>query len=107
MVCRELVGKSLWTPQVFLKGNISSEKSDDEILTLFFGVNSKYRADEKLQNNLTLFEWVTRNKLFPNFWGRDINGETPLTSLEMKYLYDKNCRIVPIYFISGEFRTED
>ncbi len=107
MVCKELYGKSLWTPQVFLKGNISYEKSGDEILTLFFGVNSKYRADEKLQNNLTLFEWVTRNKLFPNFWGRDINGETPLTSVEMKFLYDKNCRIVPIYFISGEYRTED
>ena len=42
---------------------------------LLFGVDSKVRSDNLLQNNLTEFEWVTRNKLYPNFWGRNITGE--------------------------------
>lgn len=106
MICRENYKKSLWTPQVFLKGNVNAEMSED-VLTLFFGVNSLKRADEKLQNNLTLFDWVTKNKLYPNFWGRDLNGESPLDLSEMQFLYDKNCRIAPIYILSGDLRTED
>ena len=36
---------------------------------LYFGVDSAVASTEKLQNNLDEFEWVERNKLYPNFWG--------------------------------------
>ena len=57
------------------------------IRRLIFGVDSKCRANELLQNNLTMFEWVVRNKIYPNFWGRALNGPDGLTTEEIKFLH--------------------
>lgn len=44
-------------------------KSDEIVIPdrLLFGVDSKTPAYERLQNNLTLSEWVIKNKTYPNF----------------------------------------
>ena len=83
--------------------NVAVKKVD----RLFFGVNSKVRADERLQNNLDEFEWATRNKLYPNFWGRNINGDGALTRKEIEFLRDRACKIAPIYLNSEEKKTEE
>ncbi|MBR6502632.1 MAG: hypothetical protein IKT42_04245 [Clostridia bacterium] len=53
---------------------------------LFFGVDSNVRANNTLQNNLTQFEWVKRNKSHPNFWFRNINGKNSLTIEEIDFI---------------------
>ena len=63
---------------------------------LLFGVHSEYEANDLLQNNIDLFEWATRNKIYPNFWGRYILGENALTAAEIRYLHDKGCRIAAL-----------
>ena len=67
------------------------------IRRLLFGVDSLCRANELLQNNLTMFEWVVRNKIYPNFWGRALNGPDGLTTEEIKFLHSKGCKIAAIY----------
>ena len=74
---------------------------------LFFGVDSDVPANELLQNNLTLFEWAVRNKLYPNFWGRSITGEQALTRGEIDFLHDQGCRIAAIYRTSEPKETEE
>ena len=64
-------------------------------------------ANELLQNNLTLFEWAVRNKLYPNFWGRSITGEQALTRGEIDFLHDQGCRIAAIYRTSEPKETEE
>ena len=54
---------------------------------LFFGVESRIQSDDILQNNLTMFDWATKNKLYPNFWGRNINGEDCLTKEEILFIH--------------------
>lgn len=73
---------------------------------LFFGVDSSVPADNVLQNNLTQFDWVTRNKAYPNFWGRHIEGDTPLTKEEIRFIHRKGCKIVPIYRSDEPKQTE-
>ena len=34
---------------------------------LLFGVDSRIETDDKLQNNISLFEWAKRNKIYPSF----------------------------------------
>ena len=74
---------------------------------LLFGVDSKVQSDDLLQNNITEFEWAVRNKIYPNFWGRNIVGENALTKKEIDFLHSKGCRIAAIYTDSGEKRTEE
>ena len=62
----------------------------------FFGVDSRVPANNVLQNNLTMFDWVTRNKIQPHFWGRNIFGENALTKEEMIFLKKRGCRIAVI-----------
>lgn len=73
----------------------------------FFGVDSKIQADDLLQNNIDEFEWVVRNKIYPNFWGRYISGENCLTKKEIDFLHGKGCKIAPIYKTSSVKETED
>lgn len=81
------------------------DQSEETVITenlfhtdrLLFGVNSKVQADDILQNNLTEFEWVTRNKLYPNFWGRHITGAKALTKEEIVFIHKKGCKIAAIY----------
>ena len=74
---------------------------------LIFGVNSKVKANTILQNNLTEFEWVVRNKLYPAFWGRNIVGENALDKEEIDFLQNKGCQIAPIYCASGADSSEE
>ena len=74
---------------------------------LLFGVESKSQANDILQNNLTLLEWVEKNKLSPTFWGRNIVGDNKLTRSEIRYIHQNGCSIAPIYCISSEKFTEE
>lgn len=74
---------------------------------LFFGVDSDTPSNERLQNNLTLFEWAERNKLYPNFWGRHITGEHALTREEIDFLRNMGCKIAAIYRSSDSKETEE
>lgn len=74
---------------------------------LWFGVDSNFRSDTLLQNNLTLFEWATRNKVYPCFWGRHIMGDNCLTKEEIHFLRCKACKIVPIHNTGNIKMTEE
>lgn len=73
---------------------------------LLFGVDSALGANDILQNNLDQFEWVRRNKIYPNFWGRNIVGENCLTKEEIKFLHDRGCKIAAIYRTPDVKRVE-
>ena len=49
---------------------------------LLFGADSATQASDLLQNNIAHFEWIVRNKIYPNFCGRYISGENRLTKEE-------------------------
>ena len=74
---------------------------------LFFGVDTSLPATAILQNNLTQYDWVTRNKLAPNFWGRNIMGENRLTKEEVNFLHEKGCTLVALCQDEGEKSTEE
>lgn len=78
---------------------IAEHPEDDTVFTekLLFGVESKVPSSDILQNNLTEFEWVVRNKVYPNFWGRYLTGEDALTREEIEFLHGKGCKIAAIY----------
>jgi len=50
---------------------------------LFFGVDFDTEANDLLQNNIDMFEWVVRNKIYPGFVGRNIAGEHALSKKEL------------------------
>lgn len=68
-----------------------------EIEALFFGVSSAAPAVEQLQHNLSMLEWVCRNKIDPNFWGRYIGGSNSLTKEEAVFIHQMGCKIAPIF----------
>ncbi len=74
---------------------------------LLFGVDSQIQANDILQNNISMFEWVIRNKVHPNFWGRNLLGENALTKDEIDFIHSKGCKIAATYVDSGEKQTEE
>ena len=74
---------------------------------LLFGVDSRIQADDILQNNISEFEWVVRNKVYPNFWGRNLVGENSLTKQETDFLHEKGCKIAAIYTSLDAKQTEE
>ena len=76
------------------------------VTRLLFGVDSKIQSNDLLQNNIEEFEWVVRNKIYPNFYGRYLTGENCLTKDEIKFLHRKGCRICPIYRDNMAKKTE-
>lgn len=76
-------------------------------IRLLFGVDSKIQADDILQNNISEFEWVVRNKVYPNFWGRNLVGENSLTKQEIDFLHEKGCKIAAIYTSPDAKQTEE
>lgn len=74
---------------------------------LLFGVDSKIQSDDILQNNISVFEWVVRNKVYPNFWGRNLVGENCLTKKEIDFLHEKGCKIAAIYTSLDAKETEE
>lgn len=78
-----------------------------KVSRLFFGVDSKIQADDLLQNNIDMFEWVVRNKIPPNFYGRNIVGENALTKKEIDFLHIRGTKIAAIYRDAGEKKKEE
>ena len=88
--------------------DVSLELStDQQTKKLLFGVDSQTPSHDILQNNLTEFEWAVRNKVYPNFWGRNLTGENALTKEEIDFLHSKGCKIAAVYSDSGEKQTEE
>ena len=73
--------------------SISEPVVAKSVTRLLFGVDSKIQANDLLQNNIEEFEWVVRNKIYPNFYGRYLTGENCLTKDEIKFLHRKGCKI--------------
>lgn len=80
MACRNAYKIQTITEEVDIAQTSITEpivaKSVDRLL---FGVDSKTQANDLLQNNIEEFEWVVRNKIYPNFYGRYLTGENCLT----------------------------
>ncbi|MBQ8203392.1 MAG: hypothetical protein IJZ75_03835 [Clostridia bacterium] len=75
---------------------------------LLFCVDSEIQANDILQNNISMFEWVVRNKIHPNFWGRNLLGENALTTKDgIEFIHSKGCKIAAIYNDSGDKQTEE
>jgi hypothetical protein len=89
------------------QASISEPVVAKSVNRLLFGVDSKIQANDLLQNNIEEFEWVVRNKIYPNFYGRYLTGENCLTKDEIKFLHRKGCKIAAIYADNGEKRTEE
>ena len=89
------------------QSSISEPLVAKSVSRLLFGVDSNNQANDLLQNNIEEFEWVVRNKIYPNFYGRYLNGENCLTKEEIKFLHSKGCKIAAIYTDDGEKQTEE
>lgn len=74
---------------------------------LLFGVDSETQANDHLQNNLDQFEWIVRNKIYPNFYARYISGANRLTKDEIQFLHSKGCKIAAIYSSTTPKQTEE
>ena len=74
---------------------------------LLFGVDSRTQANELLQNNIEEFEWVVRNKIYPNFYGRYLVGDNCLTKEEINFIHSKGCKIAAIYTDDNEKQSEE
>ena len=84
-----------------MKANLTNSSAK-----LIFGIDSKIETTRILQNNLTEFEWAARNKIYPNFCGRNISGENCLTKEEIVFLHKKGCKICAIYTEPGSRQSE-
>ena len=58
-----------------------------------FGCDSSISASTRLSNGYTMFDWVMRQRCFPEVWARTLLGENPITSEEVRFLKDNDCRI--------------
>ena len=58
-----------------------------------FGVNSATPINKKLKNGYTMYDWVARQKGFPNFCMRTLCGEEKITAEEIEFLRSKDCKI--------------
>lgn len=105
MACKGATKKQ--TVIVTASNNSSENIEATKRTKILFGVDSEIQTDDLLQNNITEFEWVVRNKLYPNFWGRNLTGENCLTKEEIEFIRQKGCRIAAIYNHSEEKQTEE
>lgn len=110
MACRDAYKNQTMTIEETTEIIQSESQTTENVMSvtrLLFGVDSTVQANDVLQNNLTEFEWVTRNKLYPNFWGRNMTGENALTKEEIEFLHSKACKITPIYKTPNNQTTEE
>lgn len=110
MACRDAYKNQAKNSDLFAAANQSAENellSNSNNDKLLFGVDSKVKSDCVLQNNLTEFDWAARNKLYPNFWGRNITGENSLTKDEIAFLHGKGCKIAAIFTSTDPKETEE
>ncbi|MBE6762005.1 MAG: DUF1906 domain-containing protein [Ruminococcaceae bacterium] len=104
---RKTVVKSTTVAVESIEPQIEESATENKIQKMLFGVDSKVNADDLLQNNIDEFEWVIRNKIYPNFWGRNIVGENALTKKEIEFIHSKGCKIAAIYEDAGEKLSEE
>lgn len=81
--------------------------NEQKAVRLLFGADSHTPSNDILQNNITEFEWAVRNKLYPNFWGRNLTGKNALTKAEIEFLHSKGCKIAAIYNSAEPKETEE
>lgn len=89
------------------KANLFLNDKGEAVERLLFGVDSNVSSQVLLQNNIDMFEWVVRNKVYPSFWGRTMVGEYALTEAEIDFLHRKACKIAPIYESLEEKKSEE
>lgn len=58
-----------------------------------FGISSAESSNKRLKNGYTFFDWVMRQKGFPDFWCRTLLGENPISQDEIEFLKSKDCKI--------------
>ena len=108
MACRNAYKTKTTTNEADLaQSSISEPIVAKSVNRLLFGVDSKVQANDLLQNNIEEFEWIVRNKIYPNFFGRYLTGENCLTKDEIKFLHRKGCKIAAIYADEGAKQTEE
>ena len=90
-----------------VENKIQPVTAEKTVTRLLFGIDTKIETDDLLQNNITQFEWAVRNKIYPNFVGRNIVGENSLKKEEIKFLHSKGCKIAAIYFDAGKKKSEE
>lgn len=107
MACRDAYkAKNAKGAQGANRASTSRPAVAEHVARLLFGVDSKIQANDLLQNNITEFEWVVRNKIYPNFYGRYLTGENCLTRDEIKFLHSKGCKIAAIHNDAESKETE-
>ena len=89
------------------ENKIQPVKAQKNVARLLFGIDTRIETDDLLQNNITQLEWAIRNKVYPNFVGRNIVGENCLNKEEIKFLHKNGCKIAAIYADDGEKKTEE
>ena len=87
--------------------NFAEVSTNNQGERLLFGVDSHTPSNDILQNNLTEFEWAVRNKVYPNFWGRNLTGENALTKEEIDFLHGMGCKIAAIHTDGEPKQTEE
>ena len=103
MACRNAYRmRTIMTEAGVSQTSISEPVVAKTVDRLLFGVDSKIQANDLLQNNIEEFEWVVRNKIYPNFYGRYLTGENCLTKDEIKFLHHKGCKIAAIYIFRSQ-----
>ena len=58
-----------------------------------FGVSSATPINKKLKNGYTMYEWVMRQKGFPSFCMRTLDGDNKITAEEIAFFREKDCKI--------------
>lgn len=82
-------------------------KTEDAISErLLFGASSRTQTNDLLQNNIEQFEWIVRNKVYPDFYGRYMTGENCLTREEIASLHQNGCKVAAIYSCDDVKQTE-
>ncbi len=109
MACRKAYKTKIMKTEVAASVQTSATVSEvaKSVDRLLFGADSEIPANDLLQNNIKEFEWVVRNKIYPNFYGRYLTGENGLTKKEIRFLHNKGCKIAAIYVDEGEKQTKE
>ena len=108
MACRDAYKNNFVVEEADMaQPSISEPVVPKTVTRLLFGVDSKIQANDLLQNNIDAFEWVVRNKIYPNFYGRYLTGDNCLTKEEIQFLHRKGCKIATIYADDGVKQTEE
>ena len=108
MACRDAYKtKTMMEETDVVQASVTEPVVAKNVERLLFGVDSKNQANDLLQNNIEEFEWVVRNKIYPNFYGRYLTGENCLNKDEIRFLHSKGCKIAAIYSDEGEKQNEE